>query len=119
MLLLLIPCFSKQVTPSSFISKLHRRMDFKIFVLLNWIGFYLAVGVPFYFCDEREESCVTITSTLRCCSIVKKIRDFWPFPDCVKPVKWANILGYFTVASGGFHDPFKCPVLYSVFPGTS
>lgn len=72
MLLLFIPCFSKQVTPSSFISKQCRRMAFKIFVLLNWMGFYLAVAVQFSFRDEREEACVTITLTLRYCIIVKK-----------------------------------------------
>lgn len=73
-LLLLIPCFSKQVTPSSFIRKGCIRIDFLIFVLLNWMGFYPAVAVQFSFCDEREEACVTITLTLRYCSIAKKTR---------------------------------------------
>lgn len=94
MLLLLIPCFSKQVIPSSFIRKECRRTDFLIFVLLNWMGFCLAVAVQFSFCAEREEACVTITLTLRYCSIVKKT-GFLAFSRLCEACEMGKYIGVF------------------------
>lgn len=82
------------------------------------MGFYLAVAIQFLFCNEREEACVTITLTLRYCSVAKKT-CFLAFSRPHEACEIGKFIEYFSIASGWFRDPFKCPGLYSLFPGTS